>query len=278
MCGVCGCGNGEIQIEGRMTGHDSHRHAHHASAGHDHRHEPAVGSAVHFDSRRLVQIEQSILSENQRFADANRRNWSGRGLFAVNLLSSPGAGKTTLLVETLRALKGRVALGVVEGDQQTSKDADRIRRTGVAAVQINTGRGCHLDAHSVGHAAADLALGDSGILFIENIGNLVCPAGFDLGEHKRVVLLSVTEGEDKPAKYPDVFCGADLMLISKIDLLPHVDFDVAEAIGLARELNPTLEVIEVSARTGQGLPRWQDWLFDWKLKEHAGLPLDAPDA
>ena len=286
MCSVCGCSQGEIRINGRPSHetHDHHHHhVHHAHNEHHAHRENGVGHNHHhtenselFDPRRLVQIEQNILAENQKFADANRTAWNDRGLFSVNLLSSPGAGKTTLLVETLQILKTRVALGVIEGDQQTSNDAARIRLTGVAAVQINTGRGCHLDAHSVGHAAADLTL-ENGILFIENIGNLVCPAGFDLGEHKRVVLLSVTEGADKPAKYPDVFAGADLMLISKIDLLPHVDFDVAAAVGLARDLSPDLEVIEVSARTGQGLPSWQDWLLSQQAWE-AGRALDARHA
>lgn len=175
-------------------------------------------------------------------------------------MSSPGAGKTSLLVKTLEALRADVSLWVIEGDQETTNDADRIRQTGVPAVQINTGRGCHLDAHSVGHAAADLALGQHGILFIENIGNLVCPAGFDLGETKRAVILSVTEGADKPIKYPDAFAGADVMVLSKIDLLPYVDFDKSAAVELAKRVNPAIEVVRATTSVDGGIDEWLQWL------------------
>ncbi len=208
----------------------------------------------------MISIEQSILAKNQRFADDNRSNWSELGLLSLNLVSSPGAGKTSLLVKTLDALRPEVPLWVIEGDQETSNDADRIRQTGVPAIQINTGRGCHLDAHSVGHAAADLALGRHGILFIENVGNLVCPAGFDLGETKRVVILSVTEGADKPIKYPDAFAAADIMVLSKLDLLPHVEFDESAAIELAKRVNPAIKVVRVSVTADGGIDEWLQWL------------------
>jgi hydrogenase nickel incorporation protein HypB len=183
-----------------------------------------------------------------------------RGLLALNLVSSPGAGKTTLLVETLKGLKGKMSLGVIEGDQETANDADRIRETGVQAIQINTGKGCHLDAHMIGHALEGLALDPGGAVLIENVGNLVCPAAFDLGEASKVVILSVTEGEDKPIKYPDMFAAADLMILSKIDLLPHLDFDVNQAIEYAHRVNPDLAVMQVSAKTGEGLREWQEWI------------------
>jgi hydrogenase nickel incorporation protein HypB len=208
----------------------------------------------------LVSIEQSILAKNKRFADENRSCWSELGILSLNLVSSPGAGKTSLLVKTLEALRAEMPLWVIEGDQETSNDADRIRQTGVPAIQINTGRGCHLDAHAVGHATADLALRQHGILFIENVGNLVCPAGFDLGEAKRVVILSVTEGTDKPIKYPDAFAAADIMVLSKLDLLPHVDFDASTAIDLAKRVNPTIRVVRTTVTAEGGIDEWLQWL------------------
>jgi hydrogenase nickel incorporation protein HypB len=207
-----------------------------------------------------VRIEQDILAKNDRYAMANRERLRRAGVFAVNLVSSPGAGKTTLLVETMAALKARVPLAVIEGDQQTSIDADRIRAAGVPSVQINTGRGCHLDAHMVGHAMDKLALKPNSILFVENVGNLVCPAGFDLGEAETIALLSVTEGDDKPLKYPDVFAAAGMLVLTKTDLLPHVDFDVRRCIEHARAINPDLRVLQLSARTGEGMQGWIDWL------------------
>jgi hydrogenase nickel incorporation protein HypB len=208
----------------------------------------------------LVRVEQDILAKNDRYAMANRERLRRAGVFAVNLVSSPGAGKTTLLVETMAALKARVPLAVIEGDQQTSIDADRIRAAGVPSVQINTGRGCHLDAHMVGHAMDELALKPNSILFVENVGNLVCPAGFDLGEAETIALLSVTEGDDKPLKYPDVFAAAGMLVLTKTDLLPHVDFDVRRCIEHARAINPDLRVLQLSARTGEGMQGWIDWL------------------
>ena len=209
---------------------------------------------------RLIQIEQDILAKNNAYAAANRAVFAERGMLALNLLSSPGSGKTALLVETIKRLKDRFAIAVIEGDQQTSADAARIRETGVPAIQINTGKGCHLDGHMVGHALEDLSPAPGSILFIENVGNLVCPAAFDLGEAYKVVILSVTEGEDKPLKYPDMFAAADLILVNKIDLLPHLDFDIAQAVGNMRKVNPAVKVLEVSARSGAGLERWIAWI------------------
>jgi len=208
----------------------------------------------------MVQIEQDILAKNDQFAAANRSWFRAKGILALNLVSSPGSGKTTLLTRSIQDLKGQFPLAVIEGDQQTSHDADRIRATGVPALQINTGKGCHLDAHMVGHALESLALADRSLLFIENVGNLVCPAAFDLGEAHKVAILSVTEGEDKPLKYPDMFHAADLMILNKIDLLPYLDFDLDRCIEYARRVNPDIEVLRVSARSGEGLAAWYAWI------------------
>ncbi len=208
----------------------------------------------------MVQIEQDILAKNDAYAAQNRGFFDARGVLALNLVSSPGSGKTTLLVRTIEDLKQDFDLSVIEGDQQTSNDAERIRATGARAVQVNTGKGCHLDAHMVGHALESLRPADGGLLLIENVGNLVCPAGFDLGEAHKVVILSVTEGEDKPIKYPDMFHAADLMLLSKVDLLPHLDFDVERCFALARRVNPRIRMIRVSAKSGEGLDEWYAWI------------------
>jgi hydrogenase nickel incorporation protein HypB len=179
---------------------------------------------------------------------------------ALNLMSSPGSGKTTLLVKTIERLRSQRTLAVIEGDQETTRDAERIRATGVAALQINTGKGCHLDAHAIGHALEDLPLVQGSLLLIENVGNLVCPAAFDLGESHKVVVLSVTEGEDKPLKYPDMFRAASLLLLNKCDLLPHLEYDVDFAIECAQRVNPGLEIIQISALGGAGVPAWLDWI------------------
>jgi hydrogenase nickel incorporation protein HypB len=209
-----------------------------------------------------VRIEKDILARNDAYARENRARLREMGVFAVNLVSSPGSGKTTLLVKTIELLKSKLPVAVIEGDQETSLDADRVRATGVPSVQINTGRGCHLDAHMVGHALDDLSLKPNSILFIENVGNLVCPAGFDLGEARKIAILSVTEGDDKPLKYPDAFAAAGMMVLSKIDLLPHLDFDVGRCIEHARAINPDIEVLQVSARSGEGMAGWIDWLIN----------------
>jgi hydrogenase nickel incorporation protein HypB len=229
---------------------------------------------------RRVQIEADVLGANQRLADRNRAHFAAHGVSACNLLSSPGSGKTTLLCATIAALRQcapQLPLAVIEGDQQTQLDAERIRAAGAPAIQVNTGRGCHLDAQMVGEAFARLDLhghahaqghghhhprGQAGsLLFIENVGNLVCPALWDLGEAAKVVILSVTEGEDKPLKYPDMFAAATLLLINKTDLLPYVQFDVARCIQLARRVNPGLQVLQLSATRGDGLDAWVDWLL-----------------
>jgi hydrogenase nickel incorporation protein HypB len=208
----------------------------------------------------MVQIEQDILAKNNSYAKQNRERLAERGIFTLNLVSSPGSGKTTLLCKTIEMLKGKASVAVIEGDQQTSQDAERIRATGAPAIQINTGKGCHLDAHMVGHAMQKLELPEDSLLMVENVGNLVCPAAFDLGEAHKVVILSVTEGEDKPIKYPDMFRAATLMLLNKCDLLPYLSFKVDAAIEFARRVNPDIEVIQVSATTGQGMDEWLKWI------------------
>lgn len=215
--------------------------------------------------RELISIERRLLSKNDALAAENRSRFREAGVTALNLMSSPGAGKTTLLVETIKALKEAFPAAVIEGDQQTSNDAARIRATGVDAIQVNTGKGCHLDAEMVRDAFAALSGLRSGFLFIENVGNLVCPASFDLGEAKRVVLASVTEGEDKPLKYPDMFATADLLVVTKADLLPYLRFDLDAFIDNARRIRPGLEVVTVSSEqpsSGQapGLDAWLAWL------------------
>ncbi|MDD9983788.1 MAG: hydrogenase nickel incorporation protein HypB [Gammaproteobacteria bacterium] len=278
MCSVCGCndvtagGHAHGEHTGRHHVHTHHHHHHpHAEPGDGHRHVhghghdhygtgPAGLTVPGFTQERLIEIEQDILSRNDADAAANRQRLAERGVLALNLMSSPGGGKTTLLVETIRALRDTLAIGVVEGDQETSNDAERIRACAVPAVQINTGRGCHLDAHMVGHALDDLPLAPGGVVFIENVGNLVCPAAFDLGEARKVVILSVTEGEDKPLKYPDMFAAADLMLLGKTDLLPHVDFDPDRALEYARRVNPAIAELRLSARSGEGMAAWLDWI------------------
>jgi hydrogenase nickel incorporation protein HypB len=273
MCVTCGCGVGEVKIEGDQAHEHVHAHDHVHSDGsshsHDHPHDhahthdetPAHAHAPGVTPRRMVQIEQDILAKNNAYAQANRQSLAERGIFALNLVSSPGSGKTTLLCKTIPLL-GQQAVAVIEGDQQTSQDADRIRATGAQAIQINTGKGCHLDAHMVGHAMEQLKLEDESLLMIENVGNLVCPAAFDLGEAHKVVILSVTEGEDKPIKYPDMFRAASLMLLNKIDLLPHLNYDVDAAIGFARRVNPGIHVIALSATSGEGMDEWLAFLRD----------------
>lgn len=270
MCVICGCGEGEVRIDGAAAQHDhvhehvhadGSRHAHEHPHDHDHTHDPAPAHshAPGFTPSRRVQIEQDILTKNKAYAQSNRQALAERGIFALNLVSSPGSGKTSLLCKTIELLN-RQTVAVIEGDQQTSQDADRIRASGAQAVQINTGKGCHLDAHMVGHAMAQLQLAEESLLMIENVGNLVCPAAFDLGETHKVVILSVTEGEDKPIKYPDMFRAASLMLLNKIDLLPYLDYDVAAAIDYARRVNPEIKVIQLSATSSAGMDEWLTFL------------------
>ena len=297
MCTVCGCGDGETRIEGHEHTHEhDHDHAHHHhghahdhhhhdhSHDHDHSHVHVEGDDHHYghgparahapgmSQARMVQIEQDILGKNDGYANTNRQRFDEQGIFALNLVSSPGSGKTTLLTRTLTDLKDEFPLAVIEGDQETSNDAERIRATGARAIQINTGKGCHLDAHQVGHAMETLDAEPGSLLFIENVGNLVCPAAFDLGEAHKVAILSITEGEDKPIKYPDMFFAADLMLLNKIDLLPHLTFDVDRCIEMARRVNPRLQVLQVSATTGEGMDSWYDWLRGAQRMRLAGHP------
>ncbi|PLX97860.1 MAG: hydrogenase accessory protein HypB [Desulfuromonas sp.] len=217
---------------------------------HDHEH----------DSSRTVSVGESLLAKNDRLAAKNRELFKRSGLLALNLVSSPGSGKTTLLEKTLSERKEKFVFAVLEGDQQTSNDADRIAATGVPVHQINTGAGCHLDAHMVGHGVEHFDLDATDILLIENVGNLVCPAAFDLGEEFKVAVLSTTEGEDKPAKYPQMFRAAEVMVINKIDLLPHLDFDIEKCRDYALKVNPELTIFELSCRSGEGLDQWYAWL------------------
>jgi len=272
MCTTCGCGDGETRIEGEHLHDHEHEHVHadgtrHSHAhgdgsdhGHTHAWKPTHSHAPGVPASRRVQIEQDILAKNDAYARKNRERLAARGIFTLNLVSSPGSGKTTLLCKTIEMLRDAMPVAVVEGDQQTSQDAERIRATGAPAIQINTGKGCHLDAHMVGHALEKLWLAEDSLLMIENVGNLVCPASFDLGEAHKVVILSVTEGEDKPIKYPDMFAAAKLMLLNKCDLLPYLSFSVERAIEYARRVNPGIEIIQTSATSGAGMDEWLAWI------------------
>ena len=208
----------------------------------------------------IIQVEQDLLAKNNRFAAMNRHYFMERKIMAINLMSSPGSGKTTLLARTISELKPKLDMAVVVGDQQTDYDAEKLKASGAEAIQINTGKVCHLDAHTVGHSVEHLSLNKKSILFIENVGNLVCPALFDLGETYKIVLLSVTEGDNKPLKYPDMFRRADLMILTKIDLLPYVEFDTEKCIEYAKRINPSVDVLSLSATTGEGLKEWYQWL------------------
>lgn len=257
MCGTCGCGS-------TVSAHD---HTHADAHGHDHAHDHAKDHGHgHAKSkspgpRTVIEIEQALLAENDRHAALNRGLFNRKHTRAFNFISSPGAGKTTLLEKTLTALRARqVGCAVIEGDQATDLDARRIARTGVSVFQIETGRSCHLDAQQVQHALSHLDVPERGLLFIENVGNLICPTEFKLGEHERVTIVSVAEGHDKPAKYPLAFRNATAIVISKMDLLPHVDFDLVEARRLIAGLNPRAPVFELSAREGDGMDSWVSWL------------------
>ena len=275
MCTTCGCGNGEVTIEGRDHTYSHHHHEHHHSSALDAIADPVHRQVSGISQARMVKVEQDILTLNNAYADDNRRYFEQHGVFAVNLVSSPGSGKTTLLTETILALPSLINTAVIEGDQQTSRDAERIRDAGVPTLQINTGKGCHLDAHMICHAIEHLGLTDDTLCFIENVGNLVCPAAFDLGEAHKVAILSVTEGEDKPLKYPDMFHAADVMLINKTDLLPYVNFDVDRCIQYARRVNPDIQVFKLSATQGDGVGDWLAWLQRGLQKAIDGKPSTA---
>ncbi|WP_312121813.1 hydrogenase nickel incorporation protein HypB [Kosakonia cowanii] len=284
MCTTCGCQDGNRYIEGdEHNPHSAFRSAPFAPAtrpaltitgvktdafsptqldeGDLHYGHGAAGThAPGISQRRMLEVEIDVLDKNNRIAGRNRARFAARQQLVLNLVSSPGSGKTTLLTETLLRLKNRLPCAVIEGDQQTVNDAARIRATGTPAIQVNTGKGCHLDAQMIADAAPRLPLPEQGILFIENVGNLVCPASFDLGERHKVAVLSVTEGEDKPLKYPHMFAAASLMLLNKVDLLPYLNFDVAQCIAYAREVNPEIEILLVSATKGDGMDAWLEWL------------------
>lgn len=277
MCSTCGC-SGEggpviTALTGAADGHShaqDHGHAHqsgdHVHDEHGHPHEPGAvdlgaATAVGNDREaRVIDLEVEVLAKNDLLAARNRGWFEGRGILALNLMSSPGAGKTSLLEKTISDLSSELALSVIEGDQETLLDAERIRATGCKVVQINTGSGCHLDADMLARGLQSLDPPAQSVLFIENVGNLVCPALFDLGERSKVVIMSVTEGDDKPLKYPHMFRAADVLVLNKLDLLPYVNFDVERCIGFARQINPDIEVLTVSVTSGQDIDRWYDWL------------------
>ena len=276
MCATCGCSDptGAVLVNAHAHDHGhTHDHDHDRAHGHDHAHDHDLGHTHDRDhlrsqtlrqidgfDARTVTLERAVLAKNDELAERNRRRLAERGIVAFNLVSSPGSGKTTLLERTIRDLGGEIPLTVIEGDQATENDSARIRAAGGRALQVNTGTGCHLEAEIVGRALDALRPADRSIVLIENVGNLVCPALFDLGERAKVAILSVTEGDDKPAKYPHMFAAADLFLINKIDLLPYVAFDVDRCIAHARDVRPGIAVIALSATTGENVGAWYDWL------------------
>jgi hydrogenase nickel incorporation protein HypB len=267
MCATCGCDTGSkttyyLLDKDQPQGH-SHDHPHDHTHPHDHPHDhdhPHTHAHAPVNNRTIIDVEQDVLSQNNLLAQRNRGYFDAKNILALNLVSSPGSGKTSLLERTLKDLKGELEFTVIEGDQQTTNDADRIQATGTKVTQINTGKGCHLDANMVIHAIRELKPADNSVLFIENVGNLVCPAMFDLGEKERVVIISVTEGDDKPLKYPDMFHSSTLCIINKTDLLPYVPFDIEKVKANAKKVNHHLEIMEVSCTTGEGLPVWYNWL------------------
>ncbi|HCS70010.1 MAG TPA: hydrogenase accessory protein HypB [Rhodospirillaceae bacterium] len=291
MCGVCGCSSGtvtvtkmDIGLENKEQGGDSHTHSHddhHHDHSHDHSHDHGHDHSHHHHhdhehghdhgpghshthmhrASESVELEAAILGKNDKLAAENRGWLKAKNILALNLVSSPGSGKTTLLERTLTDLKDKIPMAVIEGDQETLNDAERIRATGTACVQVNTGTGCHLEADMVQKGMEQLDPQENSLLLIENVGNLVCPALFDLGERAKVAILSVTEGADKPAKYPHMIAASDILVINKIDLLPYVTFDVDAAIQAARDINPAIKVFQVSATNGEGLDVWYDWLL-----------------
>jgi len=255
MCATCGCGTTEHEQDHEHLDEHVHDHDHEHVHGHDH-----VADHGYKGDYRIVTLEQDVLAKNDRMAARNRALFAARRIAAFNFTSAPGAGKTTLLQALIRQIGGRFPLAVIEGDQETARDADRIRSTGAPVVQINTRTGCHLDAQMVNAAVTALDPPRGALLLIENVGNLVCPALFDLGERAKAVILSVTEGEDKPLKYPHMFRAAGIAILSKVDLLPHLDFDVDECLSNIRRVNPTLRVFQVSTKKGIGLPAFCDYM------------------
>jgi hydrogenase nickel incorporation protein HypB len=293
MCATCGCSADTspkiidldkgrvVDVQGEHphphphpAAHDHHTHNHVHGPGHehhhygDHRHQHShYTDPHHTDSpSRLLRLEQAVLAKNNRLAERNRGWLAGRGIVACNLMSSPGAGKTTLLERTIRDLSAEFTLCVIEGDQETVHDAERIRATGCRVVQINTGSGCHLDAEMLAQGLRTLDPPLGSLLMIENVGNLVCPALFDLGEHAKVVIMSVTEGEDKPLKYPHMFRAGQVMVLNKVDLLPYVQFDTDRCRAYARQVNPHLRIFQLSATRGDGLDAWYAWLREQRAR------------
>ncbi|MDZ7962550.1 MAG: hydrogenase nickel incorporation protein HypB [Aulosira sp. DedQUE10] len=273
MCVTCGCSDdAESKVTNLATGEVNHHHHHHDTHthtlpdgtvithahNHDHHQEASqIHAKIHGTT---ISLEQDILAKNNLLAAQNRGWFKGRTILALNLMSSPGAGKTTLLTRTINDLKSQLSISVIEGDQETTNDAKRIQETGCKVVQINTGTGCHLDASMIERGLQQLNPPLNSVVMIENVGNLVCPALFDLGEQAKVVILSVTEGEDKPIKYPHIFRASQVMILTKIDLLPYVEFDVQKCIEYARQVNPEIHIFQVSATIGAGLETWYDWL------------------
>ncbi len=282
MCGTCGCGGpeGKVKIQKPGTDHSNdHYHDSHEITGHSHDHDHSHGEHSHHEhghdghshshghdhshdlvKKTVIEVEQDILQHNDLMASRNRGYFDAKNLFVLNLVSSPGSGKTSILEKTLKDLKGDLSFAVIEGDQQTMQDANRIDALNVPVIQINTGKGCHLESDMVYDAVKQLNPAQDSILMIENVGNLVCPSMFDLGERKRVVIISTTEGEDKPLKYPDMFLSSNICMINKTDLLPYLTFDLEKLKSYALQINPKLEFFEVSATTGQGMDAWYNWL------------------
>lgn len=283
MCGTCGCGSEENGAKilapaiGKEThGHDhdhhhSHGHSHdhdhgHHHHDHEHSHDHHHGHHHHHDHdhdhhhKTVLEVERDILQQNEIMAARNRGYFDAKGIFALNLVSSPGSGKTSLLERTLKDLKDKISFYVIEGDQQTLNDANRIAALDVPVLQINTGKGCHLESDMIHDAVKKLNIANDSVLMIENVGNLVCPSMFNLGEHKRVVIVSTTEGDDKPIKYPDMFHTSDICIINKIDLVPYLDTNIEELKKNARQVNPSLVFFEVSATKGTGMEHWYEWL------------------
>lgn len=264
MCSTCGCGKPDEHVTITVPGETEKTNEHPENHGVEH--EPHHGQHdlshdhSHAHDSRQVELERNILYQNNLLAERNRGFLQAKNILALNLVSSPGSGKTTLLEKTIQLFKDGPDIAIIEGDQQTSNDANRIAATGASVVQINTGKGCHLDAHMVLHAIQKLPLTDNSILMIENVGNLICPSMFDLGENIRVVIISVTEGEDKPLKYPDMFLTSQVCIINKIDLLPYLDFDIAKTKEYAKRVNPGLIFFELSATSGEGMHYWIEWL------------------
>jgi len=272
MCVTCGCSSDEnevkiIKVDGKAVQHShSHDHGngpHEHSHSHDHDHEHHHHDHDHDHSHsqiREIDLEKDILHKNDLLAERNKGYFDAKDIFAINLVSSPGSGKTSLLERTIADLKSEISFGVIEGDQQTTNDADRIAALEIPVIQINTGKGCHLDSEMISKAVKQLSPVDGSLLMIENVGNLVCPAMFDLGENIRVVIISITEGEDKPIKYPDMFYSSQICVINKIDLLPYLKFDMEKLKDYARKVNPNLMFFEVSAYTGEGMESWYNFL------------------